>query len=76
MNRTLKDFLGLFLALGIIHFISHLIDPNANKNDETNAVLVGVAYAIGRRQEQEARKTPKTPKTQQPRPPIQHGGKQ
>jgi hypothetical protein len=73
MNRTLEDFLGLFLALGLIHFITHLIDPNANNNDETKAILVGVAYAIGRRQEQEARKTPKT---QQPRPPIQHGGKQ
>ena len=76
MNRTLKDFLGLSLAMWVVFFISNLINPDAKNKDQITAGFIGAAYCIGRRAEQEARKTPKAQKPKQPRPPIQYGGKQ
>jgi hypothetical protein len=75
MNRTLKDILGLSLALWISFFISNLTNPDADKGPITGG-FIGLAYCVGRRTEQEARKTPKVRKPQQPRPPIKYGGKQ
>ena len=75
MNRTLNDFIGLFLALWVVFFISNLINPDSKDKEQITASFIGVAYIIGRSSEQEARKTPKAQEPQQTRPPIQYGGK-
>ena len=72
MNRTVKDFLGLFLAMWVVFFISNLTNPNVKNKNQITAGFIGVAYCIGRRPD---KKAPKVQTPKQPRPPIQFGGK-
>ena len=76
-TRTLKDFLALAVAIFALTFIGEL---NNKKDFPPRGVLIGIAYCIGRRPNDEIRKhkaqqVKKAQRAEVLKTPLQYGGK-